>query len=714
MKTPRCYLYLIHAPNLLPPHAEVLGEAGSDEAGCRLREGLGIEALGTAEGSLSASAMAPTTPTALPTSIPTLIPTLSSHPPLPPASAFAASLHTRAVSPPVLLSIIDTGVDYTRVLQDLISVGLQHMETEVMWWSESTLLEKRQAVDKHRSLLGGLSNRFTYLESAHDLLINGFTARDVTLTDVTDATDPYTTANEDAAPASEKTTPVAAHDLMDLLNVASTSNSILEASTIATYAESFNHSADDPEAETTTEVETSTDVTTAEATTEEGANTAATPTPAAIVGAAAAVTAADSAAATASPTSSSDESEKRHQNCSLCQNRVRCYCKAIHGSDSDPDFEPDTYGPDASAAGSAPISPTNVEAAAAVSPEDRTSQLLREAERLEGETEAIEQEQEPLTQIAHGLRRANSLLEPTQIPAGNTTRMAGQSTLMSKHRAKLMEDEPRKPERKKPIKPAKDTVSPMMDYSAPRPSTSFNNISKIDKISDPKDPLAPNSYDITLPALSIPHLDPDEAKEVKNDKDYVPTYSGRATSDSDTSIIEIHYRGPSNVWVTASEGSRRKQSQRGAKAIANAKIREALVSSQDRADSSYTHGLWVSQRRDTPQVSPSIPLNPATPSVPRAPVAFIAQSNLSSFVPTNELVLTGPSLTRDDIALGALMKRFEHASTSAVISQTGYRPPQTPPGPKITTNRAANQKVLSTNGTTAAEHFQSIALLSGL
>ena len=270
-----------------------------------------------------------------------------------------------------------------------------------------------------------------------------------------------------------------------------------------------------------------------------------------------------------------------------------------------------------------------------------------------------------------------------------------------------MEDEPHKPERKKPVK---DTVSPLMDYSAPRPSTSFNNISKIDKILDPKDPMAPNSYNITSSAPSIPHLDPDEAKEVKNDKDYVPTYSGRATSDSDTSIIEIHYRGPSNVWVTASEGSRRKQSHRGAKALANAKIREALVSSQDRADSSYTHGLWVSQRKDTPQVSPSIPLNPATPSVPRAPVAFIAQSNLSSFVPTNELVLTGPSLTRDDIALGALMKRFEHASTSAVISQTGYRPPRphlAPRSPQIAqpTRRSSLQTAPPPPSTFRASHY---------
>ena len=275
----------------------------------------------------------------------------------------------------------------------------------------------------------------------------------------------------------------------------------------------------------------------------------------------------------------SDESEKRRRNCSLCYNRVRCYCKAIYSSDSDPDFEPNTRGPEAAAAETAPASasasPANVEAATDLSPEDRTSQLIREAEEFEEGAAALLQEQEPLTQIAHGLRRANSLLKPTPTPTENIARIAGQLTVMIKHRAKLMEDAPHKPETKKP---EEDTVSPLMDYSAPRPSTSFTNISKIDKILDPKDPMAPNSYNITSSAPSIPHIDPDESREVRKDKDYVPNYSSRATSDSDTSIIEIHYRGPSNVRVTAPEGSRRKQSHRGAKVRANAKIREALVS----------------------------------------------------------------------------------------------------------------------------------------
>ena len=46
------------------PQAEALEEAGLDEAGCRLREGLGIKATSLTDVGPSQQAMAPTTPTA--------------------------------------------------------------------------------------------------------------------------------------------------------------------------------------------------------------------------------------------------------------------------------------------------------------------------------------------------------------------------------------------------------------------------------------------------------------------------------------------------------------------------------------------------------------------------------------------------------------------------------------------------------------------------
>ena len=291
---------------------------------------------------------------------------------------------------------------------------------------------------------------------SHNLLINGFTARDVTLTeatDVTDATDPYTTADEDAAPASTIATP----NLTDLLNVASTSNSILDASTIVTYGDSFNNPAGDLEAEATTAEATTTEI--------------------------------DAAAPSDTATTAN-----------------------VDGVNTEVEAQGDAEVDDTATLAAGDVSL----ASADLSPEERTSQLLRDAEGLEEEIGAQVQGHEPLTQIASGLRRANSLLKPTPTPTENEARMVGQSTAMTKHRAQLVDDAPRKPETRKPMV---DTVSPLMDYSAPRPSTSFTNISKIDKILDPLDPMAPNYYNLTTSAPSIPLIDSDESKEVRKDAD---------------------------------------------------------------------------------------------------------------------------------------------------------------------------------------------------
>ena len=301
-------------------------------------------------------------------------------------------------------------------------------------------------------------------------------------------------------------------------------------------------------------------------------------------------TAATDAVAAANPTSSSDESEERRQNCSLCYNRVCCYCKAIYGSDSDPDFGPNTYGPEAAAAGTGPANPANVKAAAATDANAASNGDIVEAiaavEADAVEADAVE--------------------------------------------ADIVEDLPEKLATRNPTV----NLTPPMNYFAPMPSTSFTNISKIVKVTDPSDPLAFNqNCNLTK---SIPCIDvTGESKDQKKDADYIPSYSSRATSDSDISILENFYRGSNR----ASEDAHRMIGERGAKVRAKAKIRESLVSSQDRADASYN---GVGQRKDTPQVSPSIPLNPTTPNVHSAPVAFIVPAGLPAFVPTNDLLLTGP------------------------------------------------------------------------
>ena len=226
--------------------------------------------------------------------------------------------------------------------------------------------------------------------------------------------------------------------------------------------------------------------------------------------------------------------------------------------------------------------------------------------------------------------------------------------------------------------PMVDTLPPT-NYFAPMPSTSFTNISQIEKVTDPLDPLAFNRhYYLTIDLTG-------ESEERRKDADYIPSFSSRATLDSDISIVETFHQGSNNVRTNvdsrarrwASEGPPRRASHRGAKVRAKAAIRESLVSSQDRADASY-NGIGL--RRDTPQVSPSIPMNPSTPSVHSAPVAYIAQAGLGlpAFVHTNELMLTGPQQHGDEAALEVLMRRFETASTSAAVGQTGYRPSDHP------------------------------------
>ena len=225
------------------------------------------------------------------------------------------------------------------------------------------------------------------------------------------------------------------------------------------------------------------------------------------------------------------------------------------------------------------------------------------------------------------------------------------------------------------------------------PSNSFSNISHIEKVIDPRDPLAFNHNRHVY--LTIDSTG--ESEERRRDADYSPSFSCRATSDSDLSIIEPYYRGSNNNarsnnnvrtnlnsqarrW--ASEGPPRRASHRGAKVRAKAAIREALISSKDRADASYS---TFGSRRDTPQVSPSIPMNPTLPYVQSAPVAYIAQAGLG--LPplqthTNDLLLTGPH-QGNDAALEVLMRRFENASTSAAVGQMGFRPSFTPNSPQI-------------------------------
>ena len=238
-----------------------------------------------------------------------------------------------------------------------------------------------------------------------------------------------------------------------------------------------------------------------------------------------------------------------------------------------------------------------------------------------------------------------------------------------------------------PSKLSKQTnKTQLLEYKAPTPSRSFSNISRIEKIVDPLDPLVFSHLTLTCSiTYSLTDLG-DESEEKKFDADYIPSYSNLATSESDISVVTVMSEEtrsklrsrslagqPMDTVQRYSEDIIRKPSQRRASVHAKAHIRDQLISEKDKKDASYNGG---ENRKDTPQVSPSIPLNPGTP-----------MSNggwQRPFIPSNNLVLTRPVFHfNGDDELDDMVKKFNSSaatSTASIIRaplqelQQGFRP----------------------------------------
>ena len=126
------------------------------------------------------------------------------------------------------------------------------------------------------------------------------------------------------------------------------------------------------------------------------------------------------------------------------------------------------------------------------------------------------------------------IVEPNYI-GFTMSRVIGQSTGFPKFRANLVVD------KTVTFNPVVES-SPPTNYFAPMPSNSFSNISHIEKVIDPLDPLTFNRNRhiyLTIDSMG-------ESEERRRDADYSPSFSCRATSDSDLSIIEPYYRGSNN------------------------------------------------------------------------------------------------------------------------------------------------------------------------
>ena len=359
---------------------------------------------------------------------------------------------------------------------------------------------------------------------------------------------------------------------------------------------------------------------------------------------------------------------------------------------------------------------------------ETTTLLIREAEKIIGAMES-KLEEGPLTLISRGLKQAEALLQqktPIREETADKTRLTMINTpvpgtsglgrpMIETEAADPGGDDPgasgpgvgptRGPKGKdddqedlseyftpmeepsKPSKPSKPTNGAhLLEYRAPTPSRSFSNISRIEKIVDPLDPLVFSHLTLTC-SLTYSLTDRNgESAERKLDADYVPSYSNLATSESDISVVTVMSeetrsklrsrslaRQSMDTVQRYSEDIIRRPSQRRASVHAKASIRDQLISEKDKKDASYNGG---ETRKDTPQVSPSIPLNPDTP---------LGNGGWQRpFTPTNNLVLTRPVFhINGDNELDEMVKRFNSSaatSTASIIRaplqelQQGFRP----------------------------------------
>ena len=478
-------------------------------------------------------------------------------------------------SPPVVLTVRDTGVDFTIVLDNLIAMGMRHAKDneDCTGGADADEQTKTEALAAAMQLWKALKDRIEYLESCHNLLLNGFSARDVTVTDTS-----YTTVDGDT---------VANGDIIKAASNASAGDGASAAAVAVANAVA-------------------------------GPSTAASPSAAAaklLKGLGVATT----------------------QNAQVCGEAAA----------------------DAAHPGGATALPTATTSAttSASAPVTAAAQLMRGLGFPSG---PLVREEEPLTQIVTAEKPQTG--EPEVRCIGQATMAVPKGQAVSTIVDETADDTVTFKDRK--------IFYQTTSYKAPPPSRSFQNVSNIEKIVDP------NDYHLSITHTTVDLTD--DSKERRMDSDYVP--SARASSDSEVSVIEIFRSGSTSkylyghqmlskgqasasVYRWMSGDNRKRPSPRGASVKARSKIRESLVSQQDQADSSY-NGRTV--RKDTPQVSPSIPINPSTPTILSNGVA-----SASSFVPTNDLILTRPTQGQDEAALNSLMRHFE-STAAAVAAQANF------------------------------------------
>jgi hypothetical protein len=171
--------------------------------------------------------------------------------------------------------------------------------------------------------------------------------------------------------------------------------------------------------------------------------------------------------------------------------------------------------------------------------EDCTAVLIEEANLMVEATASTTStiEDEPLTRIARGLKQAEALLLQTEESNTEETKLDIAKQFVTNDDSQNVSEY---------FTPGADPSvgsdtqkSHPQDLKAPTPSRSFSNISKIEKIVDPLDPLVFSNLKSTCSLTDAN----EESMERRLDSDYIPCYSGRATSESEISVVDTYFRG---------------------------------------------------------------------------------------------------------------------------------------------------------------------------
>ena len=517
-------------------------------------------------------------------------------------------------TPPIIYSVVENGKDYTEILKDLVVKGIKYTRMEAVWTGSSDLSMERKLRDVEDDY-DGVVKRQDYLENMHHLFLSGIAARDASVTDYTTADDTLTPA----PPTPHVPTPPAVAPLVVYPPVKSAEDVAMSVTALRKEANRLIL-----EADRLTE-----------------ANEAAAETTALLIREAEKIIDAMESKLEDEPMRLISQGLKQAE--ALLQQKTPIRAT----TPNKPKLTMvNTPVPGSDAEGS-PINTMGSDYHEAVDRGVAIPSPPYIVFKGQGGSEMIDLPPTDEAQRAKGAGSENL------------------STNLSEYFT------PAEEPMELPKLPLQNKKAQLPEYKAPTPSRSFSNISRVEKIVDPLDPLVFSQLTLTCSyTYSLTDLG-GESAEKKRDADYIPSYSNLATSESDISIVtgmsedarsrlgSMSLAGYSRDTVQRyTEDIIRKPSLRRASVQAKAHIRDQLISEKDKKDASYNGG---ETRKDTPQVSPSIPLNPGTP---------ISNGGWQRpFVPTNNLVLTRPvfHFSGDD-ELDIMVRNFNSSAATSTAS----------------------------------------------